>query len=984
MLLVNDRQRRPRHTIWRWVVAVWLLQGMGTATSWGQVQPDPLPIAKLRTATVVGQDVQVQGIVTYFDPTFRYFFVQDASDAAIFVTSGNTALLEPGTRVAVFGRLVDGHLAPIVEQTHCTVGSKQELPAAIDVELEKLQPGEFDCRWVRVKGKVLQAAVEHSLVKLSCRSGVCEYEIQLPAPGDLDMESIVGAHFEAEGVLASQIHENRFVGFRVLCQTDHQIRVIEPGPKRTLSESHDVFEQVLRLENPQERFRLKGQVTFVSDTFFTMETNQIGLRIDTRTAISARPGDLVEVEGARTIEAERVRLTADVVRAIQSLPFPTPGSWTIREVLDQRPDARRIQIQAKLSKVIHATNQLTLVLQAEGHKFKAHLPIAVSRVDYDDANQLTLRGVCDFHHARDDADSPFVLWVADSSDIEVDSKRLALTLPAVLIPIGSLIAVLTAVLLWNHSLQRQVNRHTRRLNLTMAQLRSSFESMSEGIIVFDNLGQVIATNRMAGELFDRILTVGTRDTVAQQAMAAVLSDPEEWLECWQAIQDDPDLCLEFNASTSHRNPRNLRIATTPVVDQAGHRHGRLWVLRDTTDLHHLQQQLTQSQKMEAVGRLVGGLAHDLNNLLTGITSSLAVARLESQAESSIDRHLETAETAAFRAADILQQLQGMSRSSPLQMRVCRVNDVISGTVRLLTPILPSRIELRLQLDPSNPTVRVDDMHLEQVLLNLAINARDAMSSEGILTLKTVADEFTRPGSNQAQPMVRISVEDNGCGMSDEIKAHVFDPFFTTKPQGQGSGLGLATSYGLIQQHGGWMEFNSKLGRGTEFFAFLPVQPNEPDTKAASQEDKPARESIEPRPWRVLIVDDEDMVRESAARLLEHCGFQTTAVSSGSKALEFLARDPDATDLVLLDTAMPEMTGEEVLAEITKRYPRLPVVICSGYVVNADRFVRVPDAIVKKPFRIEQLRAELERVLDDCPTHLGIEPHASQATSADPH
>ncbi|MGK0186259.1 MAG: signal transduction histidine kinase [Verrucomicrobiales bacterium] len=377
-----------------------------------------------------------------------------------------------------------------------------------------------------------------------------------------------------------------------------------------------------------------------------------------------------------------------------------------------------------------------------------------------------------------------------------------------------------------------------------------------------------------------------------------------------------------------------------------------------------EQQLRQAQKMEAVGTLAGGIAHDFNNLLTGISGNLAVAQLDPE---NASEHVSAAESAARRASELVKQLLGFTRKTEMNMVSCEVNEIIVELRRLLRHSFDSSIEFEWNLTENLPPISADSTQIEQVLLNLCCNARDAlMEHAGKIEIST----RLVPDSEHHQHQIEISIRDNGSGMSPEVQEKIFEPFFTTKDQGKGTGLGLAMSYGIVQQHRGELTCESTPGEGATFRIVLPALPRK--TVVTRQIAPTMAEVLQlGGDYTVLVVDDESVVRAVASGLLRRSGYHVITADCGQAALELLEDEFAEIDAIILDVTMPGMSGKEVLVRVFELYPDLPVIICSGYLLSPDELeaetgVR-PSGTVQKPYELRVLLEALKRVVEKDPT-----------------
>jgi nitrogen-specific signal transduction histidine kinase/ActR/RegA family two-component response regulator len=390
--------------------------------------------------------------------------------------------------------------------------------------------------------------------------------------------------------------------------------------------------------------------------------------------------------------------------------------------------------------------------------------------------------------------------------------------------------------------------------------------------------------------------------------------------------------------------------------------------RDVTHELILEESLRQAQKMEAVGRLAGGVAHDFNNILTVINgyTELLLTRHADNPELQ-NRDLHQIKLAAERAASLTRQLLAFSRKQILQPKMLNLNTVVSDMNMMLHRLIGEDLELITILEPQLGQVLADPGQLEQVIMNLAVNARDAMPKGGKLILQTA--NINLDGSDTPRypdvgpgPYVLLAVSDTGRGMTKEVQAHIFEPFFTTKEVGKGTGLGLATVHGIVEQSDGHIWVESEPGLGTTFNIYLPRREA---TETAQTADTPHRaaQGVE----TVLLVEDEEQVREFAHRILEMSGYRVLAAPNGPAALTLVDQELGPIDLLLTDMIMPGgLNGLELAQYLRGRRPQLKVIYMSGYTDDAliDRSLFTPDfTFLQKPFNAASLTGKLREVLN---------------------
>lgn len=380
-------------------------------------------------------------------------------------------------------------------------------------------------------------------------------------------------------------------------------------------------------------------------------------------------------------------------------------------------------------------------------------------------------------------------------------------------------------------------------------------------------------------------------------------------------------------------------------------------------LRRQEEQLRQAQKMEAIGQLAGGIAHDFNNILQGILGFADVA-LQSKdlppKQADLFRHISRS---AERAAALVRQLLMFSRRMEAEPEYLDMADQVRRTSELLRRILGAQVELVLNIPESTCCVYADASQIEQVVINLAVNARDAMPQGGTLTIEVSPAHMTEERARQLGlarhgDYIRLSVADTGDGMDPQTLAHIFEPFFTTKALGKGTGLGLATVYGIVQRYSGWIEARSEPGYGSTFEILLPRESVVP----GSQVEGPPVESEEDTSATVLLAEDDALVRTATTQMLASAGYHVIAVANGKEGIEAYDRDPKAINIAVLDVVMPEMGGVELLEALRARDPGLPVLLLTGYAeVNAGAGA-APVAMLQKPVRAKQLLDAIQRLL----------------------
>ncbi len=398
----------------------------------------------------------------------------------------------------------------------------------------------------------------------------------------------------------------------------------------------------------------------------------------------------------------------------------------------------------------------------------------------------------------------------------------------------------------------------------------------------------------------------------------------------------------------------LLVSRVPLHDATGEVVGVLGVYQDVTERKRLEEQLRQAQKMEAIGRLAGGIAHDFNNLLTIIFGNAHLLRQLPSGTPDIPQLIDDIHDAADRAAALTRQLLTFSRRQPSRPEVIDLSEVVASLAGLLRRLLGERISVRTQVAPDPVRVRADRGQLEQVVMNLAVNARDAMPGGGTLTIATSSVTAPCGLGNASTRFVRLTISDTGVGMTDEVKARIFEPFFTTKEPGKGTGLGLATVYGIVEQAGGHIEVESAPGAGTTFRIGLPWCDSLPRPSTIIATRNLGMGGTAGQGKLVLLAEDEDGIRKLARFALEAHGYTVVEAEDGEAALPLVTPDRPI-DLLITDLVMPGMDGRELASRVRMIFPEVGVVFISGYVPDAHRLEGLPGALfLPKPFNPSDL------------------------------
>ncbi len=493
--------------------------------------------------------------------------------------------------------------------------------------------------------------------------------------------------------------------------------------------------------------------------------------------------------------------------------------------------------------------------------------------------------------------------------------------------------------------------------------RELFESSKDVIYVYKDGEGFLEMNPAGEELFGY-----SRNKFRKIKFQKLFLDPKECIKFEEGIKRK-GFVKDFEAALKGNGERIIEalITATEFRDEKGNIIGHRGIIIDLTERKRLQLQLFQAQKMEAIGTLAGGIAHDFNNILNAILGYAELLLMDKGRSEQDINAIKQIKNAALKASELTKQILTFSRKAELKLSPIDLNMEIRGAVKLIERTIPKIIGVELKLSESLPLIRGDSIQIEQILLNLAINSRDAMPEGGKITIETkyvsLDEEISTkiPGIEKGD-YVMLKVSDTGCGMDRETMSRIFEPFFSTKPEGKGTGLGLSTVYGIVKAHGGHITVDSMPGVGTTFKIYFPVIKGE--NGEISQKDIEENASVPYGKETILFVDDEESLLKLGKEVLCRYGYKVITAENGKKALEIYQREK--VDLVILDLIMPEMDGKECLKRLSEIDPDIKVILSTGYSIGEMDLGKEGiyiKGIIRKPFNLKEMLKEVRRVLD---------------------
>ena len=504
----------------------------------------------------------------------------------------------------------------------------------------------------------------------------------------------------------------------------------------------------------------------------------------------------------------------------------------------------------------------------------------------------------------------------------------------------------------------------QRAEASFKRLATAIEQSAESIVVTDAQGIIQYVN----PAFEAVTGYTRTEAVGQnpRLLKSGQQDAAFYRPMWETLAGGKTWRGRFVNRRKNGTLYTEDAVISPVTDAAGKIVNYVAVKHDITEHLRLETQLRQSQKLESVGRLAGGVAHDFNNMLTVVLGHVGMASERSDLAPEIRSHLEAITQAVQRSADLTRQLLAFARKQPIAPRILDLNQTVTGMLNMLKRLLGENIQLQWQPAPRLWPIRMDLSQLDQILVNLCVNARDAITGVGTIRIATEVVTLTAAdctGQTDAIPgeFVRLTVQDSGCGMDAETLAHIFEPFFTTKQTGTGTGLGLSTVYGIVRQNNGFIDVRSHPGEGTLFHIHLPRH----EAPSAAVEAQSAAPILPKGSENLLLVEDDYGILQITLQILEGLGYTVQAANTPEEAIRLAEVQPQRIDLLISDVVMPGMNGRDLARQILDRHPEAKVLFISGYpaeIIARDGILNPGVQFIPKPFSKAALAFKIREVL----------------------
>jgi PAS domain S-box-containing protein len=924
--------------------------------------------------------VNLAGVVTWVDFHTNFIYVLDSSGGIRVMQSHfqNGKRIQAGMLVKVDGVAVAGEFAPVITNAVVLQTGTMNLPEAPLSSLEQALTGTEEGRWIRMRGYVRKSAEAGRTLEFQMVTPGGEFTVR--TPWDRTLRNLQGSVILVRGVCAVVANARRqLTGVEIWSPSAANIQIEQsaPGdlfavPMRSLAS----LRQFNLFNTLNERVRTCGSVTLqVPGRYLFVQDGDSSLFALSDQIEPLQPGDRVEIVGFSGNDGGNFLLRNAAYRRIAPGPEPAPVQLPARQSVNEGLDGLLVQAEGVLLDITEKTDELRLIVQARGLVFEAKLDRIGESAPVGPAigSKLAITGV--YRIQRDEYGKPrsFLLNLRGGNDIRVLVPPPWWTFPRMLSVLAGVLVVSLLGLLWTLATRRK----NSLLLHAQAELKAAHDKLEERVQerTRELREQVAARERAHAELsgaqeelkrseerFGKAFRASpvplALQSVSDQRYVDVnksflgltgykLEDVLGHTPAELNLFSKPETLQLISDAIAIKHPaRNLQgevhtrdgqylttLISTETFELGGQPHF-LTSLQDITERLNMENQLRQAQKMEVVGQIAAGIAHDFNNILTVIQGHAELQLSAGHADASLVESLNEVAHASARAASLTRQLLAFSRKQMLHRRPLDVREALNNLGKMLQRIIGEHIYLRIQCAESLPLVYADVVNFEQMVINLAVNARDAMPRGGPLTIAAdpvVIDGKYKERVPDAIPgtFVRLTVTDKGAGMDTTVRSKIFEPFFTTKDVGKGTGMGLATVYGIVKQHQGWIEVESQLHVGSVFKVFLPVTTEELQKTSESGTDLIHAADVQPR--TILVVEDEAPLREMASKILQRLGSRVVAAQDGPEALNLWSQHHGKIDLLFTDMVMPGgMTGRELADRLLREEPRLRVIYSTGY------------------------------------------------------
>jgi PAS domain S-box-containing protein len=931
---------------------------------------------------VRGYPVDISGTVTYYDPVWRILFLQDATGGIYVDAKSKSYPFVPGDRIQVRGVSDPGGFAPMIAGgIQLYKRSSGDLPVAREVSFGRLMSGAEDSQWVTLGGVVEAVSRSQKNLLLRLRNEAGPFEVVVLGEGPrVKNLNWVGAEVKLTGVCgikANSFRQVTGINFHVPGTNFMEFTAAPPLDPFDIDAVRlaDLLRFDLEAEPSTKRVKIAGVVTFSGGSgMAAIQDGSSGmlLRFPTNSIPARR--DLVEILGFPYMSEFVPTLRELQWRKLGETNSPAALPLDIEHVLEGGQQARLVEVTATVMDNHAAAGTPLLTMESMGLFFSAEFPGHQSSAFLRGLRPravVRLVGVCCLEADAWDLPRTFKLLVSDESSVQVVREAPSFETDDAIAAVAGLLLIVVAALAWAGALRSRVAKQTERIREEMnarghvsARYHDLIENAQEMIFSLDSAGAFTAVNPATEKVFCEprgILLDSKIWPWLDPNGNAVLQQAIDWLHSGRAQTD-----LELQVSAGE-GKKMLELGIRRQQRSDGQAEIQC-IARDVSERRQIEGQMRQMQKMESIGQLAAGVAHDYNNLMTVVLTNTEFIQEDADLEGDNAVMVDEIQIAARRAADLTSQLLAFSRRQIMKVKVLDPTQLLAGLTGMLSRLIGENIELSIDVDEGLPTINGDRGMIEQVLVNLVLNARDAMSDGGKLTLAARAIDISEADADhrvEALPGLHldISVTDTGIGIAPDQMGHLFEPFYTTKEVGEGTGLGLSTVFGIAKQHEGWVEVESAVGQGSVFHVYLPAN-IDMDAEDQVRANDNAGQYVGSE--TVLIVEDDEPVRQTMVKVLHRAGYRVLQAGDGPEALEVWKGNETRVSLLVSDMVMPGgMSGRDVANEIRKVNPDLLAIFCSGYSADFIGLSTLSDRerLLPKPFERKMLVKLARELLD---------------------
>lgn len=943
-----------------------------------QERPAIVPIATVRNMaswTPSKTPVRIRGTVTVRDRFRNLTFVQDGT-AGLFVTVLTPGVnLSPGQVVELTGEVVMSRRGPTMSGVALEVAGNAEPPAPQAIATSAASLSALDGRLVSARGVVRRVESHGSGTEITLRTPEGVFTILEPAGSTA--RSAVDSVVSVQGVLSHALAEDHSLERRELLVPTVSLVRTEAGPPADPYAMVEVPVQNLRQQPPADelvrRVRVTGVVTRQRPgRSLYLRTATGPIRVETDFTAAVTTGDRVEVVGFPDAGAYSPLLADAIFRRVQAGPDPQPVPANLVELMDGRHDADLVRVEGTFVQGEQGGDEYIIVLQEGDVFFNAQVLLAPGERLPDDlrpGSRVQVIGICSVVVDSDRVPRSFRVLLRDASDVTVLGPGPSLSDRSSGAPWWAWISIVAAAAAlggagWiyrrSQAQEQTIRRQLARESSLKARMDDLFERTSEILVVHDRRGRISTINR-AGEQAtgyprEELRTLDPRWIFGADYMDTITRMIEEGSDSGART---------FKSELVARKGLHIPVEVhTRVLIGDGEVVGVSSIARDLSERDRLENELRQAQKMEAVGRLATGIAHDFNNLIT-VLLGYSDELIEIVPEGSEQlRAASEIRRAAERASGLTQQLLAFSRRQTAVAQNVDLNATVANMQDLVRRLIGPEIRLEFKPAADLKKIRGDAAQIGQVVMNLAVNARDAMPLGGALHIETANVDLGAENIDVIPgPHVMLLVRDSGVGMTPEVRKQLFEPFFTTKETGQGTGLGLSMVHAIVRQNGGHVMVDSAPGQGSTFRVYFPIlgETGEDPLPVAM----PPHVSAVTGAGVVLLAEDDQSVRRLVSTELGRRGFTVMAAEDGRAALEMFTTHKDRVDVIVTDVVMPRMNGADLAKAAEKIQPGVKILFISGHPERAGVGLNPTGVtnLLMKPFTADTLATRIKELIE---------------------